>query len=120
MNKLNPEVKRKWVKALKSGDHKEIKGQMRSMNGAMDVLGVLCDVLREEVRGKWENESFLLSRTSHIYLPPRRVSIACGLEDKRVEDIEIPFNGGMIPLYRLNDDTNLTHSQIGDLIDDHL
>lgn len=42
---MNPEVKEKWVAALRSGKYKQVEGRLRSDTGdSYCCLGVLCDV----------------------------------------------------------------------------
>jgi len=44
MPKMNPEIKAKWVAALRDPSRKQIKGRLRRGDG-MCCLGVLCDVV---------------------------------------------------------------------------
>ena len=41
---MEKELKRKWLKALRSGEYNQIEGELRSRKGHC-CLGVLCDVL---------------------------------------------------------------------------
>jgi hypothetical protein len=43
--KMDPDIKAKWVAALRSGAYRQTKGKMRDGTGAMCCLGVLCDVV---------------------------------------------------------------------------
>ena len=40
---MNPEIKAKWVAALRSGEYKQAKGQLRIGN-SFCCLGVLCNL----------------------------------------------------------------------------
>jgi len=40
---MNKKVKNMWIKALRSGSYKQVKGYMRAYN-KFDPLGVLCDL----------------------------------------------------------------------------
>lgn len=51
---MNPEVKAKWLEALRSGEYKQARHTLRSCNGGFCCLGVLSDVYRKEVGGSWE------------------------------------------------------------------
>lgn len=53
---MNPDVKVKWIAALRSGDYKQTHGALRDENGYC-CLGVLCDVAAKEGKGKWHNSS---------------------------------------------------------------
>ena len=41
---MNKEIKAKWVAALRSGDYKQTKGQLRNVNNQFCCLGVLCNL----------------------------------------------------------------------------
>lgn len=45
--KLKPEVKKKWLKALRSGEYKQAVGRLCN-EGAFCCLGVLCDIKDKE------------------------------------------------------------------------
>lgn len=55
--KMDPELKTKWVKALRSGRYKQTQQQLKSIEGGKPYyccLGVLCTVSRE---GKWNDHA---------------------------------------------------------------
>lgn len=49
---MNAEVKKMWVEALRSGEYKQGRGQLRFGNEYC-CLGVLCDLHSEAVGGSW-------------------------------------------------------------------
>ena len=51
---MNPEVKVKWLEALRSGEYRQTKGELRSSGDRFCCLGVLSDLYRKEVEGSWE------------------------------------------------------------------
>jgi hypothetical protein len=54
MKKMNPVWKRRWVKALRSGEYKQGQGQLRAGRGAdaqYCCLGVLCAITGKRYRG---------------------------------------------------------------------
>lgn len=53
MNKMNPEIKQKWVNALRSGEYEQGDGKLYSGKGYC-CLGVLCDLYSKENNLKWE------------------------------------------------------------------
>lgn len=67
MMKLDPKVKAKWVKALRSGKYKQTKYQLRHPDEGYCCLGVLC----ETAGATWEDESY-------AYIDGEQVS-ECGL-----------------------------------------
>lgn len=50
---MNPEIKAKWVAALRSGEYKQIAGQLSDGDGGFCCLGVLCAISE---LGEWEGE----------------------------------------------------------------
>lgn len=72
--KLSPELKIKWVSALRSGRYEQTKGLLRSATGGFCCLGVLCDVINP---AKW--------------LPARRISTCIKSEDVLIDGL--PWNG---------------------------
>ena len=58
MSKMNPEVKAKWVAALRSGEYKQVEGALKKGIGFC-CLGVLCDLYAKE-RGvrKWSPSAY--------------------------------------------------------------
>ena len=50
---MNPDIKKKWVEALTSGEFKQTKKHLRDTKGHC-CLGVLCEVYRKETgKGEW-------------------------------------------------------------------
>lgn len=48
---MNPAAKKAWIKALRSGEYKQTRGQLCRSNGRMCCLGVVYDVA---VDGEWD------------------------------------------------------------------
>jgi hypothetical protein len=46
--KMNPDVKAKWVAALRSGEYKQGPEWLQGESGCFCCLGVLCDILDPE------------------------------------------------------------------------
>ena len=51
--KMNPEVKQKWIDALRSGEYEQGSEKLRSVSGYC-CLGVLCDIYAKETNTEWE------------------------------------------------------------------
>lgn len=54
--RMNPDVKAKWLDALRSGDYKQARDDLRVGEGdgaSFCCLGVLADLYRKEVGGTW-------------------------------------------------------------------
>lgn len=50
---MEPELKGKWVEALRSGKYEQGQGSLRSADNRFCCLGVLCDLIVQEERGVW-------------------------------------------------------------------
>jgi hypothetical protein len=50
---MKPEIKAKWVKALRSGKYKQSRYGLKVGRGFC-CLGVLCDLHAKETKGEWE------------------------------------------------------------------
>jgi hypothetical protein len=57
---MNPEIKQKWTTALRSGDYKQGRACLRSIDNEYCCLGVLCDVIGLEWHMS-DNDSILYS-----------------------------------------------------------
>lgn len=62
--KLNPEVKEKWVAALRSGQYTQGRNALQTEDHKFCCLGVLCDLYRTETgRGEWKSDITFLGNT---------------------------------------------------------
>lgn len=50
---MNPEVKQKWIDALRSGKYEQGSEKLRSVSGYC-CLGVLCDLYAQEHNVEWD------------------------------------------------------------------
>ena len=80
---MNPEIKTKWLEALRSGKYKQGVRVLRSIHDDYCCLGVLCDLIAPEkwVKPDYGNSMFFRSnygdKKSHF--PPDEVRNAAGL-----------------------------------------
>lgn len=59
---MNPEIKAKWLEALRSGKYQQIRGRLRSINGdAYCCLGLLCEITGGMPDEDWEKNSQSIS-----------------------------------------------------------
>lgn len=125
---MNPQVKAKWLKALRSGEYRQTRCLLRSSNDAFCCLGVLCDIYTDEVEGSWEFDGYDKdgytminhNKGQHSKMElPACVAEWAGLEECNPE----VFIGGnpnsFSTLSGLNDEGK-TFNEIADLIDRHL
>lgn len=53
---MKPEIKAKWLEALRSGNYEQGKGALRRQQ-SFCCLGVLCDLHAKETGEQWEEEA---------------------------------------------------------------
>lgn len=124
---MNPVVKAKWIAALRSGDYKQSRGQLRTTERSDGLgregyccLGVLCDVYRKEHGGRFTDngvhfEALNDTRVGGDYISSASVVAWAGLPvepDGRVH--------GFSDLVLRNDAWRQTFSQIADYIEEVL
>lgn len=116
---MKPEIKAKWVAALRSGEYKQGHGALR-YEDSFCCLGVLCDLAAREGVGAWrEDGTFATSDDSFdvsASLPPKAVGQWAGLMDPNPH---VTLGVSRNALSGLNDNGD-TFAVIADLIEAHL
>jgi len=112
---MNPQIKQKWVSALRSGDYQKTQCYLRTNNGFC-CLGVLCDLYGKEDNVEWTPSGFdsAYAFQGNVGDLPSSVIEWAGLEDSNPYII-----GGIGTLSGLND-KGFTFNKIADLIENHL
>lgn len=129
--KLCPEVKTKWVKALRSKKYKQTDGVLKNEDGYC-CLGVLCDVYRKDLKLKphkiWDDEyNFIVKKgkdggcdeVEDATLPPD-VAVWAGLKGPKRSDPTVTYDKRRLSLSQLNDSEGLTFEAIADIIETQL
>lgn len=117
---MKPEIKTKWVAALRSGEYKQGTRQLSWGDGSFCCLGVLTDLAVKEGVGEWgehgtdkDGEFDPCDAT----LPPE-VGEWAGVDgDPAVVGTQI---NRPIQLWRLNDHHNRSFTELADLIEEQL
>ena len=126
---MNPEIKQKWINALRSGEYEQSsKGFLHTANEFNETyccLGVLCDLYAKEHNKEWTNNY----GRSNLYFegeghyPPQSVVEWAGLPDKNPS---IEFSGEIDDcefedpeLSELNDE-GISFNTIAGLIEQYL
>jgi len=111
---MNPQIKQKWVDALRSGEYQQTKGRLHDEDGFC-CLGVLCDLYIKENNVEWE-----LVNNGNYYEFQYKVA---DLPFSVVEWSGIPSHNLMDISERtfaeLND-KGFTFNEIADVIEEHL
>jgi hypothetical protein len=115
MSKMNPEVKTRWVAALRSGEYRQGDGCLRNIADEFCCLGVLCDV--HEVGG-WHldgGREFTYAGYDNE-LPPPDLKEWAGLD---WQSTYVVIDGVLNTLYHHNDNGR-TFAEIADAIEEQL
>jgi len=96
---MNKQIKKLWIKALRSGKYEQGRGALRS-DGLFCCLGVLCDLHRQQFHKRWKrNEVDTFEYDGDGFILPKTVQ----------EWAEIPNGDPRLGEYhaaQLNDDGN--------------
>jgi hypothetical protein len=122
---MKPEIKQRWVEALRSGQYRQGTGALRA-HGHYCCLGVLCDLaIQDEVLPGWEHfNSEGCDTTDPLAWQgdflPERVRDWAGLSNvnPRVEDPE--EEGEDVGLSIVNDERQCSFSRIANIIEAQL
>lgn len=125
-HKMNPEVKEKWLAALRSGNYAQGKGVLREGDGFC-CLGVLCDVaINEGVLSPWTQNSITRSwkcgddNSDEGYaITPRAVQTWARIDETGTfREDHTDENPGCLTM--LNDFAGYNFAQIADVIEEYL
>lgn len=116
-SKMNPEIKQKWVDALRSGQYKQGRFNLRLTKNSFCCLGVLCELHRKEHKKRWgvnKNKEYTYYANNGTL--PEEVLAWVGLEP--YDDV-VHIRKINKPLTRLNDEGS-TFEEIADVIEKYL
>lgn len=131
MTQEQKDLLKRWVKALRSGKYKQTRDVLHDSEGFC-CLGVLCDVLNEDVQGQWrwgENgQDFLVAGGASSTDLPFPIVEKYGLKTSEVTfhvtdemraklPTKLAHAPSILTFIRLNDTYNLTFDEIADLIE---
>lgn len=101
-NKMNPQLKKRWVKALRippdEGGHKQGKGVLVDNDDRFCCLGVLCNImLRDHHDWGWEKRrewGFVTPTDSAICVLPDEVQKEAGLSQSAMDYLMMANDNG--------------------------
>jgi hypothetical protein len=114
---MNAEVKEKWLNALRSGEYKQGRYALKSINGFFCCLGVLCDLYSKEFYAPWEyvGHSEMMQFMGDLGHLPSPVRAWAGITSRN----PVLYPGGET-LVSLNDEKQLNFNEIANIIEEHL
>lgn len=114
---MKPEIKQKWVQALRSGEYKQCYSCLK-FNNCFCVLGVLCDILKQEVNGRWDNHGkFITPNGARTTVLTGDVVKYCNLDSNNPE---LNTDGMTHKITVLNDRYHYTFDELAYLIETNL
>ena len=121
---MNPEVKARWLAALRSGEYAQARERLRDRTGAMCCLGVLCDLYAKDYpEVAWERVA--LGEKTRWWTfggaelePPADVARWAGLRNEYDQVVYNPMAGDL-SVAEANDNGQ-TFAEIADLIESHI
>lgn len=120
MDKMNQDIKKKWVAALRSGEYTQGQGSLKNNKSKYCCLGVLCDVAKKE--GLAVVEKYLPFEGVYTF-DGDMTFLPYSVRHWAQLSTEAPYvlvGGGMERLDHLNDSGDFSFNQLADLIEDSL
>lgn len=117
MKKMNPEIKKLWVEALRSGAYNQGKNRLRNLNNEFCCLGVLCDLHAKAHGNDWTYEDGQIRYVTYLTQGsalPQPVTNWAGISLYGHYDGD---EGNFNSLTRLNDIFGFTFNEIADVIE---
>lgn len=127
---MNKRIKKKWLKALRSGEYKQTTGGLREVNLDEETmgfccLGVLCNIHAQEHPDIAKHETSPYEYLGASGLLPFQVAKWAGLtkhinhksEGEDEVDIDVRYKGEDVTLANLNDTEKLSFKKIANVIE---
>lgn len=118
-SRVNKEVIRKWVQALRSGEYKQGKDMLKGSDGCFCCLGVLCDLaVKEDVIASRETDKdgyTFFGRENEEYVLPSDVVDWVGLDSDNPDISDT--NGKRDAITFWNDTVGKSFIELADMIE---
>lgn len=115
---MKPEIKARWVAALRSGEYEKNQGCLKdSKKNCYCVMGVLVDLYIKETGESWKDKEDEVGIASYALMPPPRVIEWA--QDRPISHLpNVEYKGHAFALGELNDVYNISLSEMADLIEE--
>ena len=110
---MNPELKTKWIEALRSGKYKQGKSRLKNADETMCCLGVLCDLMN----GEWAKTKVNGNPAFTYYYGTEAIGDTLSLGIAREVGLECKDR---VKVAQMNDNENKTFAEIADWIQENL
>lgn len=115
--KMKPEIKEKWVRALRSGEYTQGKLQLRTKNDEFCCLGVLCNIHAQDVPTTASKETIRTKYLGSTTFLPDEVMIWAGVERNYGALVRIDKK---LDTLAYHNDSGVNFDQIADAIEREL
>ena len=129
---MNPDIKTKWLAALRSGEYKQAKHVLALVNDdgtaieGFCCLGVLCDLRFKEENIKWTMRDPYTNETRHGALTPDGTTgtldhdTAWPWSGLYTVNPSVVVNDATYQISQLNDELGMSFEEIADVIEQQL
>ena len=119
--KMNPEIKQRWVEALRSGDYKQGFEVLHDRNDCFCVLGVLADIAVKDGVTSWRaaGNSYACGDQGLTCFLPLGVIDWAGLDQVPIINSDSEY-GAQIVLMNRNDTHKQSFAQLAAYIEENL
>lgn len=119
---MNPEIKQRWLTALRSGEYSQTRDKLKNEQGFC-CLGVLCDLYSKEKGVPWEENGGVYSlRNPEDEYDCSDTEIPEFIQEWAGVDMnpDLVFEDNIVTCIDANDDLKLNFNEIADLIEKEL
>lgn len=116
---MNKKIAKRWVAALRSGDYKQAKGQLRTSDDGFCCLGVLCNLHAEAHPKIAREQTDPIRYFSEKAILPTVVRSWSGMESRTGNAYNISFGLRDYRTLAEANDAGVTFEQIANWIEKH-
>lgn len=125
---MRQDILKRWLEKLRSNEYKQCKSYLCRVSPGPELsyccLGVLCDIVKDDIGLQWEQERFYANINRQCYSLPSEVIQYCDL-DSNNPTVQIPeghrirkgLSDCKTTLANLNDSYGLNFKEIADIIE---
>lgn len=125
---MKKEIADQWVKALRSGEYAQYRGQLHGFpedddKGSFCCLGVLCDLHQQSTgAGYWEGGYYQDESGYNFEVPPESVMAWAGIKAANPQvdppGLRRPAGDCALTIAELNDNFHWTFNELANLIEE--
>jgi hypothetical protein len=114
--KMHPGIKQQWIDALESGKYPQGTGELQNTKGEFCCLGVLCDILPDEL-ARWETKTPFDTTYNMVVTPITKTQSFTKFPYALADEIGLTRQSDLITL---NDSARKSFTEIAQWIKENL